>query len=403
MKFAWLLFLPLLFAPNFGMTWATLYGVWEFSDYLVLPFIAIVGAVAIPTLHPAHAHPRLRPITVLLLAFVVWALLATLLVPVQYESAGAYEVRRGLLKLGKLLAYGLAGILVAHALTRTRAFRPYVLGLVASGVMAAAALFFTREPRAGAELLGFKAANAVSVAVAMLLIFLVGFTVAGRPRPLDRRLVHTAVAVMFVGMAVSGGRGGWLAAAVGMLYISWKCRMNRRLFVAASIVTASMVFAWYYLPEFQRDVLVTIAPPPTVADYSPIPGFDEGARVRTWTHEIQKLAASPVLGTGFFHRGGASGLWTTGSHNFWLQMFLETGIVGGLLVLGILGTLWQEAGKPSIRTTGLEIPVKAALLTAIVGGMGGEYFYGGMPLLAFFLVAAPALAMNGGGSAEPSS
>jgi hypothetical protein len=31
----------------------------------------------------------------------------------------------------------------------------------------------------------------------------------------------------------------------------------------------------------------------------------------------------------------------------------------------------------------------AALVTALVGGMSGEYFYGGMTLFTFFVVYAP--------------
>ncbi len=46
-------------------------------------------------------------------------------------------------------------------------------------------------------------------------------------------------------------------------------------------------------------------------------------------HESAKFPKSPIFGTGFYHRGEKSGLWLTGSHNFWIQMFLETGLVGG--------------------------------------------------------------------------
>jgi hypothetical protein len=45
------------------------------------------------------------------------------------------------------------------------------------------------------------------------------------------------------------------------------------------------------------------------------------------------------------------------------------------------------------ESAGVSIPARAGLVAAFVGGMSGEYFYGGKPLLALFLVAAPILSL----------
>ena len=76
------------------------------------------------------------------------------------------------------------------------------------------------------------------------------------------------------------------------------------------------------------------------------------------------------------------------SHNFFLQMFLETGVPGGLLVLAIFYGLWRQAGCPAARRRGLDVPAKAALLAAVAGGLGGEYFYGGIGLFTLLAVYA---------------
>jgi hypothetical protein len=122
---------------------------------------------------------------------------------------------------------------------------------------------------------------------------------------------------------------------------------------------------------------------------SGVGGIDDGARVVSWTTGLRQFNA-PVLGTGFFHRGGESGLDFTGSHNFFLQMFLETGIPGGVLMLIIFYRLWRMAASRSTKLAGLELPAKAALVAAMVGGSSGEYFYGGTMLLVLLGVCGPA-------------
>ncbi len=118
-------------------------------------------------------------------------------------------------------------------------------------------------------------------------------------------------------------------------------------------------------------------------------GFDDGARTFIWTAQAPRLAQAPVLGTGFYHRGDDTGLFNTGSHNFWLQMFLETGVPGGLLMLAFVGVLWRDAGSDRAAVERLKHPIRAALVAAVVGGLGGEYFYGGTVLFSLLLVYAP--------------
>jgi O-antigen ligase len=114
--------------------------------------------------------------------------------------------------------------------------------------------------------------------------------------------------------------------------------------------------------------------------------LDDGARLGTWLHESTKLAEHPVLGYGIFHRGGASPLWSTGSHNFFLQMFLEAGLLGGGAFLWFFWTLWRATqtlqGQAGIGT-------RAVLLTVVSGALGGEYLYGDAPLYCFIIALWP--------------
>jgi len=90
-------------------------------------------------------------------------------------------------------------------------------------------------------------------------------------------------------------------------------------------------------PDFREQVDKTLFLPTEQYGYQGtrnVGTLDDGGRFQTWDHEARKLDNAPIFGTGMWHRGGSSGLWTTGSHNYWLQMFLETGVVGGC-------SLWQ--------------------------------------------------------------
>jgi O-antigen ligase len=97
---------------------------------------------------------------------------------------------------------------------------------------------------------------------------------------------------------------------------------------------------------------------------------------------------APLFGSGFFHRGGESGLWSSGSHNFFLQMFLETGLVGGGILIAIVICAWRQACQPFAARNRVGLSTRAALITAIAGGMSGEYFYGGAGILILFAVFA---------------
>src|SRR6185312_13580583 len=141
------------------------------------------------------------------------------------------------------------------------------------------------------------------------------------------------------------------------------------------------------IPVFQKKVNETIFAGTIRPDIDTTAGIDNGGRPDQWLAGISQFH-SPLFGTGFFHRGGASGIYPTGSHNFFLQLFLETGIPGGLMILYIFYLLWKQADSPSARAAGIALSAKASLIAAVICGMGGEYFYGGMGIFTLFLICA---------------
>ena len=390
MKTLWLWYLPLLFLPNFGMGRATGFGTLELSDFLILPYIVLL-------LLAGRSGPRIqaRELTPLMVAFVGWALVSTVSMAFRYDYLSSKRVIFGLLKLAKFLLYGYAGYLTAKVLSRLRDREPYVFSLLAAGVIVGGALLAMGNAAATEEATeqGYKATNATSVLLSILITFCAGYLVAGQASKRWRTFAGPGLIIMAAGMFLTAGRGGWLAAAAGVLYVLYRVGMKQQMVIAIVVGSITIGVAYQAIPGFKRQVELTFAeknPYITEVGGTPLEAINEGGRLKTWLHEMPHLMEAPILGTGFHHRGGQSGLWETGSHNFWLQIFLETGLIGGIIMLLIFRRMWRHARAAPGVSQAHRAPMEGALLAAFIGGMGGEYFYGGAVMLGALLVYAPA-------------
>jgi O-antigen ligase len=400
MKYLWFFWFPLLFLPNLGFSQATTFGTLEFSDFLIGPFLVLV--LLGTTWRERLNVGRLTPIMGL---FVAWALLSTITISLRYGYPDTFYVDFGLLKIAKMVLYGLAGILVARSLNTPERRLAFDWSLLGAAVVCGLSLWTTRvgpvEERIAAagvraqvdQSTGYSATNGISVMAAILVIYLAGRWLTGAGTRWWRIAAPIGLIVTVAGATVSDGRGGWVAALAGMAYLVFRLGLSRRIvlmLVAGVIVIAAL---YQSQPAFRQQVDVTIFMPTEQYGYQGtrnVGSLDDGGRIETWDNEAKKLGSAPILGTGFHHRGGSSGLWATGSHNFWLQMLLETGILGALLVLLILGQMWRQATYMQVDVRRADVPLKAAIVTAIVGGLGGEYFYGGIILFTFLAVYAQA-------------
>ena len=388
MKRLWLFCFPLLFMPNLGFSQKTAFGVLEVCDWLIVPFIVLL--VIAPS---AKYEQRVSKLNPLLWGFLVWALLSTLSIHFRYEYLDDVPILIGsCLKLARLVLYVVAGIFIARKLSDPAVRSEWLWSLLAALCMLSIGLLASSgdpgaQPTDALE--GYKSYNAIIVSVATLCSYIAGLWIdnvgSRRWRQCASIVVVFAVCSVLVSSSLtSHGRGGWLAFAIGFGYILLKrTQAVKTLAILFTLGLASLV-AYETLPNFKSLVDLTLSP----SDHAPLQSVDDGARISTWTHEAPNLINAPWLGTGFYHRGGASGLWDTGSHNFFLQMFLETGIVGGLLLITIFTLTWRQAGLTAIRQTKVSLATRAALITAIVGGMSGEYYYGGVGVLVLFAVFA---------------
>lgn len=402
MKRIWIYYLPFLFLPNLGFETVTPFGILTVSDYFIGPYLILVFLRNQPTGSDRYKPMNRRYVDYLIptfLAFIWWAFISTLLINFRYDYQNLNPIYIGLLKLGKLSLYGLSAIFTIQALSKVDEdeYHTFLWAILASGLLVGITLLISNnslehllpQMLQTGQYQVFQE-NPISAMLSIMITFLVGMILGENGSDLWRFTTIIVLGIMILGSVLAEGRGGWVAMFVGITYISVHVNFKQtlRLLLIGSILLA---FAYYQYPSFKKNVVRTINPDPEYLNLynAGIFGLDDGARLVTLINELPKIQDTPLLGRGFFHRGGLSGIYSTGSHNFFLQMFLETGIPGGLLILLVVRQIWRHASSIQSKDNKLDLPIKAATTAAIISGLSGEYFYGGMVLFTLLLVYAP--------------
>jgi len=388
MKRLWLFYFPLLFLPSLGFSRQTPFGIIEISDFLIVPFIILL--VITPS---ARYEQKLSQLNRLLLVFLLWACLTTLSIPFRYDYLSVVPILVGcFLKLAKLSLYVTAGVFISKKLSDSTTRAQWLWSLIAALVMLSVGLVLsTNDPGMQSStdaLQGYKSYNAIIVSMAIMCTYVAGLwidDIGSRKWRLGAAIALGAALCSIVASASlsNHGRGGWLGLIVGCGYFLWKRTATFKATSIALVLILTALIGYTAVPDFRSLVDSTISAEPAGGEYS-VSGVNDGGRISTWSHEAPKWMNAPLLGTGFYHRGGESGLWDTGSHNFYIQIFLETGVIGGVLMILIFAQMWRQTGSSLALQQRIRTPTRAALIAAMMAGMSGEYFYGSAAVLVLF-------------------
>ena len=159
-------------------------------------------------------------------------------------------------------------------------------------------------------------------------------------------------AASLVCLTFSLSRGGYLAAAAGLLFIALvKMRKLLVLMLVFGLVWTAVV------PNAVRErVFMTW-------DTKDGGGLDHSSEIRVglWEDAMRVFDTSPIVGTGFntYAYMGRVGIYKD-THNYFVKVLVETGVVGLLLFLWLLFRLWWvglvlhwRAADPLVRALGL--------------------------------------------------
>lgn len=401
MKYLWILWFPLLYLPTFALSGATGFGTLSISDFLIGPYMVLVFLRLQHGQRDQFEKPkkiyiqRLMPIMIL---FLWWAFFATITISGRYDYNDSYFVNFGLLKIAKWILYVSAVIVSTKALAIASKYERqlFLWAFLVSGLLVGLGLILTGNGNQG----GFTDAaaqaqqlfedNGINVLLSMVIAFLVGMLVKGNGTKSWRRAVSLGLIIIVLGFVSARGRGGWIAALAAMVYIG--ANINIAQTIRATIIGVLIFsFAYNNNPTFRTEVDKTVEPADTGEYYQDIYGevnlgVDDGGRLGIAIYMARRIINDPIIGRGIFHRGAKSGTYPTGSHNFFIQMFLETGVPGGFLIIVIFRLMWVHASSLEAKRENLALPVQAALIAGIVSGLTETYFYGGMELFTLLII-----------------
>jgi len=207
--------------------------------------------------------------------------------------------------------------------------------------------------------------NANDVALILILGMPIGLPIAMQllfsiPRNFKGFLQKTVnflyIPLSIFAIILTGSRTSIIAVIPFTIFLigTQRIKFERKLLIFIVLLVSMLIF----LPLVPQAVIQRIG---TVGQS--IAAADMGGRVTMWRKSIEVLAQHPVLGVG----GGAVDDMIGGAvHNTFLSVAAETGIVGLVLFLAILGLVVYEAFKLPKRISALWLAIFMTWLIGIV-------------------------------------
>jgi len=222
-----------------------------------------------------------------------------------------------------------------------------------------------RDPGA----LGYAGSNGLAAYAAQLTCFILGLA-AFEKKILRRLVLYALAAVGAVTLMYTFSRGGYIGFLVGLLALGI---LKKRVYMIAVLVLA---LGWgFILPtSVQERINMT---------YSRNSGLESSAqsRVELWQDAGQLILDNPVFGTGFAtyrFMGRVGDLRDT--HNFYVKMLLETGIIGLVTVLILMAKMtWLSRSlyrleDPFYKGVGLGL-LSLCVVMVVVNLFGDRWTY----------------------------
>lgn len=321
------------------------------------------------------AHPTVSYALVLLLGWIAFG---------QLWAEDPAQTRDALFRLA------LSAILVLIIFTAVRTPRQ-AIGVVAAFVAGATLdaiyglLFVAPEGSAEAVRLsgGLDNPNELATILVASLVLALGLAAALRTAPLARLSALAAAVVCTAGVFLTGSRGGLVALAVALLaFLAIGSRFRGRLLLVAVVIAAAGVSYYTYIASPEARERVT--------------DVESGSgRTDLWEIGWRMVEAEPVrgIGAGNFKVSSPSFLLAPGAierpeffigsapkvtHNSYLEMWAETGVVGLALFLFIVGFGLLAAGKAALSFTRqgeLQMEVLSrALFVTLAAVLAADFF-----------------------------
>lgn len=389
----WVLLIPFLFLPNdlFPIAKSSL-GSLQLMDVILLIFSPF-WLVSFLKIKKNRELTKIRLSAYFLLVFI---LLTVLILPLKFPFISDFYYNFSMMKALKFLLYVLFGLFLMDRFQENKLdlynkairFSIFIICLVIILNFLAGNIGDTNNEfrEDDVKFISYSALNVISVALAILSASQLEFFFRKKTR-LNLLLFSLVCSTLLL----SGGRGGTIAFICALIVYQYQNNSISNQFKILLFSVVCFTILYTYVPEVQYQIDRTINPDSEFLrkNNAGVAGLDDGKRLSGLLKSFPKWFNEPLLGYGFFHRGGYSKLATWGSHNFYLQMLLEVGLIGVILFVIFFKRLNQRRKEIANICPQKVKSIFFCFLAAFVGGLSGEYFYGGEALLSFMLSIIP--------------
>lgn len=325
------------------------------SEYL--PYVARIRPVALACFVALCVHASRTPAGTWRVAIrhpqfvrvALYVLLAIITVPFALWPGGSMQQVQ-------VMVYGLILVLVFLLVpTDTQTFDRMLGVMVIGAAVGAVVTVVAGAVVEGSRLTGTGSYDPNDLAAFGDLMFFLALGRATRGRILQRAL-FLVLAIVFLGVTLkSASRGGAIALAVGTVVLLLGLG-GRQFFIALLIAAVAAPLGWRLAPETFRERISTIDA--LSSDYN---ATSTSGRSYLWRRGIVFFAERPLIGVGpgnfetrigqDFQDQGVGGAWHT-AHNTVIQVFVELGVFGGVLLLTMVGTVMRAAVRSWRPTRG---------------------------------------------------
>ena len=337
--------LPLIFyRPHFGIivwTWLSLMNPHRFTWGLAydFPFAKVVGAVTLVAmlLSPQRKRLPLTRETILLLIFIAWMLLTTILALEQSEAWAQWD------KVSKIQ---LIVLLTMMALTDRRKLELFIWMIVLSvGFYGVKGGLFTVVNGGVSHVLGPPSSfiednNHLGMALVMV-IPLMRYLQLTQKRRWVRTCLTAAIILTCIATLGTQSRGAFVGIAVTLGFLALKSR-RRLMLLTASVIVAPIALA--LMPASWHERMSSIR------DYR----NDSSAmgRINAWGFAVNLATDRPLVGGGFetfsprwFAVYAPDPTDVHDAHSIYFEVLGEHGFVGLMLFLSIWLLVWQGCSQ----------------------------------------------------------
>ena len=175
-------------------------------------------------------------------------------------------------------------------------------------------------------------ANTIGAAGALLLLLAV-YLIFKSERTINK-VVHLSSAIFLLAIVLgTGSRGALLMCAVGLFFILKPILSKNAMSIFVVCLIPFIVLQIYGAISTNEDTVT-----PGIDRLANMNMETKNTRSGMWNWTIKKFNESPVIGKGWLSWGGTT---SANTHNVYLHVLAESGVIGGVVFLGMLFRLFS--------------------------------------------------------------